>query len=94
MKKVVDGLGWRKRGVTIHTLRHCFATHLLEAGVNLRQIQKYLGHANLQTTTIYLHLTTIGEEAAVAKLNELMHERGPAVHERRLGRDHRPGKNV
>jgi site-specific recombinase XerD len=68
MKKVVNELGWGKRGVTIHTLRHCFATHLLEAGVNLRQIQKYLGHATWLTSTIYLHLTTVGEEAAIAKL--------------------------
>jgi len=44
----------------------------LEAGVNLRQIQKYMGHSTLQTTTIYLHLTTVGEEVAVAKLCALM----------------------
>lgn len=75
MKKVVHGLGWGYRGVSIHTLRHCFATHLLEAGVNLRQIQKYLGHATLMTSTIYLHLTNVGEEAAISKLNELMSRR-------------------
>ena len=73
--KVVDQLGWSKRGVSTHTLRHCFATHLLEAGVNLRQIQKYMGHSTLQTTTIYLHLTTVGEEIAVAKLRALMSDR-------------------
>ena len=75
IKKVVDELGWAKRGVSTHTLRHCYATHLLEAGVNLRQIQKYLGHSSLQTTTIYLHLTTVGEEVAVAKINALMDRR-------------------
>jgi len=75
IKKVVDQLGWSKRGVSTHTLRHCYATHLLEAGVNLRQIQKYLGHSTLQTTTIYLHLTTVGEEVAVAKINALMADR-------------------
>lgn len=72
IKKVVDQLGWAKRGVSTHTLRHSYATHLLEAGVNLRQIQKYLGHSTLMTTTIYLHLTTVGEEVAVAKINALM----------------------
>ena len=73
--KVVDELGWSKRGISTHTLRHCYATHLLEAGVNLRQIQKYLGHSSLMTTMIYLHLTTVGEEVAVAKINILMTER-------------------
>lgn len=75
IKKVVDELGWSQRGVSTHTLRHCYATHLLEAGVNLRQIQKFLGHSTLQTTTIYLHLTTVGEEAAVAKICQLMNDR-------------------
>jgi site-specific recombinase XerD len=80
IKKVVEQLGWSKRGVSTHTLRHCFATHLLEAGVNLRQIQKYMGHSTLQTTTIYLHLTTVGEEVAVARLNALMTDRQVSSH--------------
>jgi len=80
IKKVVDELGWSKRGVSTHTLRHCYATHLLEAGVNLRQIQKYMGHSTLQTTTIYLHLTTVGEEVAVAKIQALMNDRQVSDH--------------
>lgn len=81
IKKVVDQLGWAKRAISTHTLRHCYATHLLEAGVNLRQIQKYLGHCTLQTTTIYLHLTTVGEEIAAAKINVLMNDRQDGRHE-------------
>ena len=56
MKKIVDGLDFGKK-VSIHTLRHSYATHLLEAGVSLRVIQQYLGHSSLQTTMVYLHLT-------------------------------------
>ena len=47
--------------VSLHTLRHSYATHLLEAGVSLKAIQKYMGHSSLQTTMIYLHLTETAE---------------------------------
>jgi site-specific recombinase XerD len=62
-----------KTGVAIHTLRHSYATHLLEAGVNPRLLQRSLGHTQLETTMISLHLTHTGQEDAYERLNALMH---------------------
>ena len=56
---------------TVHTLRHSYATHLLEEGVSLRQIATYLGHASLDTTVIYTHLTAVSEARALAAIDKL-----------------------
>lgn len=72
LKRAVSAAGIRKKGVCVHTLRHCYATHLLEAGVNLRVIQRNLGHNKLETTMVYLHLTTKGSEDASRLINGLM----------------------
>lgn len=71
MRRVVVQLKIKK-AISIHSLRHSYATHLLEAGVSLRLIQQYLGHSSLQTTTVYLHLTSQGQQQAVETIERLM----------------------
>lgn len=70
-RRALKRSGIRKQA-SIHTLRHSYATHLLEASVNLRQIQEILGHNSPKTTAIYTHLTQSGKQDAFAKLNDLM----------------------
>lgn len=70
-KRAVKAVGIHKR-VSVHSLRHSYATHLLEAGVNLRLIQEYLGHRSATTTALYTHLTEKAKAMATETINRIM----------------------
>lgn len=71
MAKVVEQLGINKK-ISCHSLRHSFATHLLEAGVDLLELQKILGHVSVITTARYTHLTTHTSLRAEGQINKIM----------------------
>ena len=70
-RKALKTAGINKKA-TVHTLRHSWATHLLEAGINLRLIQAWLGHSTPTTTSIYTHLTEKAKSKAIKSIDELM----------------------
>lgn len=70
VKRNASKAGIQKR-VTPHVLRHCFATHLLDNGTDVRFIQELLGHKDIKTTLIYTHVTTRSLEAIKSPLDEL-----------------------
>lgn len=61
-----------KKKITPHSLRHSYATHLIEAGVDLIEVQKILGHHSILTTARYTHLTDQTKQQAITRINTLM----------------------
>ncbi|HLP38809.1 tyrosine-type recombinase/integrase, partial [Lacibacter sp.] len=70
VKKLAAKAGIKKR-ISFHTLRHCFATHLLEKGVNLKLIQQLLGHVSIKTTSGYLHLANVNPASVISPLDSM-----------------------
>ncbi|HET6244209.1 MAG: tyrosine-type recombinase/integrase [Bacteroidetes bacterium] len=73
MKRAITEAGLEKNA-TVHTLRHSFATHLLESGTDIRYIQQLLGHNSIQTTTIYTHLTSKAAKKIQSPLDNMAHQ--------------------
>jgi len=73
LKKAVKQSGIAKR-ISCHTLRHSYATNLMEGGLDVRVIQGLLGHRSLKTTTLYLHMTQSIMQSVQQAINDLMNE--------------------
>ena len=71
--------GYNNKSFTAHTLRHSFATHLLNMGTNLHVIKTLLGHAKLETTMIYLHLQQHTQLGIISPLQSVVHGVGAVV---------------
>ena len=70
IKQTKDKVGIAKR-VTSHSLRHSFATHMLERGTNIRVVQMLLGHTDVKTTEIYTHVLKNNLQAVVSPLERI-----------------------
>lgn len=71
LKKALVSAGLSGRRITVHSMRHAFATHLLEQGTDLRTVQVLLGHASISSTTVYVHISAARLQSVQSPLERL-----------------------